>query len=427
MRIDQREDRAKQAMKATCPAGSAPSDEVITSSGVTFHVWRLYQHAWLVCLFFPLAALVHDPVPAWHFILGLLTLAGFAMSYTWLMWPHPASQQARARSRSLLSRLLFGVVSALVIVFSIVYGPAWFWLFIGVSAIAGVLLPMRSAFVAVVLLTLLPLLLTLWIHGGFAGVDLWWLIAFLLLVRGLGLDMIGVARLGSAIRELHAARRELARLAVIEERQRLARDLHDLLGQTLSVIALKSELARCLVKEEPERCVKELSEIEAVSRKTLREVRKTVAGYRQPTLVNELDGARQLLEAAGVEYVVEQTMEDLPQTLDAVLAWTVREGVTNVIRHSRARQCLIRLRGAQEIVSAEVINDGERQEELQEDWLTRHISQGNGLFGLRERVTALGGTLLAGPFVLSGKKRFRLRVEVPMTSHLQIQRRTQEE
>jgi two-component system, NarL family, sensor histidine kinase DesK len=420
MHIGQREDLAKQAMKAARPAGTAPSNEVITSSGVTFRVWRLYQHAWLVCLFFPLASLVSDPVPVWHFILGLLTLAGFAVSYTWLMWPHPASQQARARSRSLLSYLLFGVVSALVIVFSVVYGPAWFWLFIGVSAIAGVLLPMRSAFLAVVLLTLLPLLLTLHMHAGLAGVDLWWLIAFLLLVRGLGLDMIGVARLGSAILELHAARRELARLAVIEERERLSRDLHDLLGQTLSVITLKSELARCLVKEDPERCAQELCEIERLSRQTLREVRKTVAGYRQPTLANELDGARQLLEAAGVEYVIEQTTLDLPQTLDAVLAWTVREGVTNVLRHSRARQCLIRLTGAQNMVCAEVINDAERQEKLPEDWLTRHIAQGNGLFGLRERVTALGGTLLAGPLVLSEKKSFRLRVEVPMPSPLQI-------
>ena len=87
---------------------------------------------------------------------------------------------------------------------------------------------------------------------GLAGVDWWWLIALMLLVRGLGLDMIGVARMGSAIRELHAARRELARLAVIEERERLSRDLHDLLGQTLSMITLKSELARHLVTEEPD-------------------------------------------------------------------------------------------------------------------------------------------------------------------------------
>src|SRR5205807_10560948 len=181
---------------------------------------------------------------------------------------------------------LFVVLSVLVLVFSVMYDPAWLWLLMGVSAIAGLVLPLRGAFAAVVLFTLFPLFLMLKLHGGLAGVDLWWLIALMLLVRGLGLDMIGVARMGSAIRELHAARRERARLAVIEERERLARDLHDLLGQTLSMITLKSELARHLVTEEPERCVRELSEIERVSRMTLR----------------ELEEGRQLLEAAGIGY-----------------------------------------------------------------------------------------------------------------------------
>jgi two-component system sensor histidine kinase DesK len=412
MRISQRQETSSQPVKLIYPDRAARSDELIASSGVTFHLWRLYQHAWLVCLIFPLIELLQRPLSFWHVMLKGLSLVGFAAGYTWLMWPHPASRQARGRSRSLFSFLLFGALSVLVVVLSLAYGPAWLWLFIGVSAIAGVLLPMRSAFVAIVLLTLFPLFLMVKMYGGIAGVDWWWLIALMLLVRGLGLDMIGVARMGSAIRELHAARKELARLAVIEERLRLSRDLHDLLGQTLSVITLKSELARCLIKEDPERSAQELAEIERVSRKTLREVRKTVAGYRQPTLVNELDGAQQLLEAADVEYVVEQTTADLSPTLDAILAWTVREGVTNVIRHSRARQCLIRLTRAQEIVWAEVINDGERLEEPQEDWLIQHISHGNGLFGLRERVTALGGTLSAGPLI--DKKHFRLQVAVPM-------------
>jgi two-component system sensor histidine kinase DesK len=403
-------------LEGTETGGTTRSDEVIVSSGVTFHLWRLYQHAWLVCLLFPLIELLYSPTSLWQVILKLLALVGFAVCYTWLMWPHPVSQEARGRSRSLLSFLLFGALGVLAVVLSLVDGPAWLWLLIGVSAIAGILLPMRSAFVAVVLLTLFPLFLTLKIHGGVEGVDWWWLIALMLLIRGLGLDMIGIARMGNTIRELHTARRELARLAVIEERQRLSRDLHDLLGQTLSVITLKSELAGCLIKEAPERCARELSEIERVSRQMLREVRKTVAGYRQPTLANELDGARQLLEAAGVEYVVEQTTGDLPPAIDVILAWTIREGVTNVIRHSHARQCHIRLSNEQEMVGAEVINDGERQEELREDRLIRQTSQGNGLSGLRERVTALGGTLSAGPLTLSGKKYFHLRVNVPMQS-----------
>jgi two-component system sensor histidine kinase DesK len=412
MRISYYQDRAGQSLKAALSVGTARSEEIIASSGVTFQLWRLYQHAWLVCLIFPLIALFREPIPLKHLTLGLLALIGFATGYTWLMWPHPVSQEARTRARSRFSFVLFGTLGAVALVFSLTDGPAWLWLFIGVSAIAGILLPMRSAFAVIVLLTLFPLILTMTRYGGITGVDWWWLIAFLLLVRGIGLDMIGVARMGSAIRELHTARRELARLAVIEERLRLSRDLHDLLGQTLSVITLKSELARGLVQEEPERCAQELAEIERVSRQMLREVRKTVAGYRQPTLANELDGARQLLEAAGVEHVVEQTIGDLPPALDAILAWTIREGVTNVIRHSRARQCLIQLTRNQGMAEAMILNDGERQEDQQD----KRASQGNGLSGLQERVAALGGTMEAGSLDVSGKKHFRLWVAFSLQS-----------
>src|SRR5229473_3226320 len=297
-----------KAQGVVCPDGTQPGEEVIASSGITFHLWRLYQHAWLVCLFFPFVSLVREPLSLWHLISGLLALLFFAASYTWLMWPHPASQGAQARARSRFSLLLFVALSLQVALFSLVVGPAWIWLFIGVSAIAGVLLPMRSA-----------------------------------------------------IRELHTARRELARLKVDEERLRLARDLHDLLGQTLSLITLKSELARDLVREEPERCAQEISEIERVARESLREVREAVAGYRQPRLEGELEGARQLLEAAGINYQIEPNTLILPPETSAVLAWTVREGVTNVIRHSRARHCEITLIQGNGTVGAAVINDGGRE------------------------------------------------------------------
>ncbi len=414
MRISHHQNRAGPRLQAAPFRGTAHSEEMIASSGVTFRLWRLYQHAWLVCLIFPLASVAREPISPWQVIVRGLALIGFATGYTWLMWPHPASQQTRARAHSRLTFLLFGVLGLLTLVFSLVYGPAWLWLFIGVSAIAGVLLPMRSAFAAVVLFTLLPLFLTVKMHGGLGGVDLWWLIAFLLLVRGLGLDMIGVARMGNAIRELHAARRELARLAVIEERERLSRDLHDLLGQTLSMITLKSELARHLVTEEPDRCTQELSEIERVARHTLREVREAVAGYRQPTLSSELEGARQLLEAAGIDYQIEPITEVLPPTVDAALAWTVREGVTNVIRHSRARQCRIRMAYKNSAVGAEVLSDGGRREQAE-----RTARPGLGLAGLRERVSALGGHMEAGALTLLGTEHFRVHVELPMKSEVE--------
>jgi two-component system sensor histidine kinase DesK len=391
------------------PEGTFSPDEGIASSGVTFTLWRLYQHAWLVCLCFPLVQLLQEPVSTFHVALGLFALCFFAASYTWLMWPHPASQEIRARTRSRISLALLVVLILEVTVFSLVYGPAWLWLYIGVSAIAGRLLPMRAAFAVVVLFTLLPLLIMVAFSGGFVGIDWWWLIALMLLVRGLGLDMIGVARMGSAIRELHAARRELARLAVIEERERLSRDLHDLLGQTLSMITLKSELARQLVTEEPERCAQEISEIERVARQSLREVREAVAGYRQPTLASELEGAQHLLSAARISYQIDPIGEVLPADVDATLAWTVREGVTNVTRHSQARHCRIQLTHTYRTVRAEVLSDG-----VQREPTASSAHSGLGLAGLRERVYRLGGDLEAGPVVLQGKQYFRLAVIVPL-------------
>ena len=414
MRISQRRETAGQPGFTGCPAGTTRSDEVIASSGVTFHLWRLYQHAWLACLFFPLVSLVRGPGSPWHLVLGLVALGFFATSYTWLMWPHPVHWAAQARIRSWRALLLWMILVVLALVFSLVYGSAWLWLFIGVAAIAGVLLPMRTAFAAVAVLMFFPVFIVVGTTGGTGGisaVDWRWPIALLLLVRGLGLDMIGMARMGSAIRELHTTRRELARLQVEEERLRLSRDLHDLLGQTLSMITLKSELARHLVKEEPDRCVQELSEIERVARQTLREVREAVAGYRQPQLSSELEGACQLLSAAGIDLRLEPLIGALSPETSAVLAWTVREGVTNVIRHSHARHCLIRLTQENGRACAEVINDGDVLPHAESA-----TGQGFGLAGLQERVSALGGHLEVGLLTLSGTEHFRLHVELPLQS-----------
>ena len=272
---------------------------------------------------------------------------------------------------------------------------------------------MRSAFVVVVILTLLPLFITVSANGGVVGVDWPWLIALILLVRGLGLDMIGLSLMSSAIRELHTTRGELARLKVEEERLRMARDLHDLLGHTLSLITLKSKLAGRLVEREPTRAVQEIQEIEHIARQTLREVREAVAGYRQPRLENEVDGARQLLEAAGIACSLEYTALSLAPVTDAALAWTVREGVTNVIRHSRAQHCLIRLTHEHSTAHAEVINDGDPRERSG----GAHAREGLGLSGLAERVTALGGRIEAGKVTTDGNTGFRLWVELPVKNH----------
>jgi two-component system sensor histidine kinase DesK len=191
----------------------------------------------------------------------------------------------------------------------------------------------------------------------------------------------------------------------------MARDLHDLLGHNLSLITLKSELAGRLIETAPARAVAEIQEVERVARQTLREVREAVAGYRQPALHSELDGARQLLDAAGIACTLEHTIEALPPATDAVLAWAVREAVTNVVRHSHARRCNIRVTGADGMVQAEVINDGYRDSGQEGEGVRRRT--GSGLTGLAERVTAHGGHLEAGPLLAEGTQSFRLWVEVP--------------
>jgi two-component system sensor histidine kinase DesK len=311
-------------------------------------------------------------------------------------------------------------LTALVLYLGLAYGSAFLWLFVGVGAVFGTVLPAYSAFAAVVALTLLTLAVGVGVSGGIARTDWLHILPLVLLVRGLGLDMIGIARLADALRELHAARDEVARRAVTEERLRLARDLHDLLGHTLSLITLKSELAGRLLEKEPARAAQEIHEIEHEARQALREVREAVAGYRQPTLRSELEGGRQILEAAGISCTVEHTAGVLPPAIDAVLAWTVREAVTNVIRHSRARVCTIRVSSGDGKVCAEVINDGYREKERE----TTHTQTGSGLSGLAERITAHGGHIEASPLFGEANPGYRLQVELPIRNDGVVERKS---
>jgi two-component system sensor histidine kinase DesK len=193
-------------------------------------------------------------------------------------------------------------------------------------------------------------------------------------------------------------------LAVSEERLRIARDVHDLLGHSLSVIALKSELARKLVEREPGRAAAELDDIQSVSRKALGDVREAVQGYRQLGLAEALESARRALTAAGIDCDLTEADVTLPADVDAVLAWAVREGTTNVIRHSHALHCAIRVRAEAQRAAVEIEDDGDAQPALE---------QGTGLSGLRERAERVRGELEAGARPDGG---FRLRLTVPLVA-----------
>jgi two-component system sensor histidine kinase DesK len=227
-----------------------------------------------------------------------------------------------------------------------------------------------------------------------------------LLVFLIGLGMVGIRQMLRTIYELRTAREELARLAVGEERLRFARDLHDLLGHSLSAIVLKSEVASGLMNTDPSAATAALQDIEQVARGALRDVRDAVAGYRETNLAVELAGAREMLEGAGISVRWQELGGELPPEAETVLAWAVREGATNVLRHSRARECLVRLDRRNGSAVLEMVDDGVGAAEPADA-----SRLGNGLRGLGERVAAVGGEMMAAPVQGRG---FRLAVRVPV-------------
>jgi two-component system, NarL family, sensor histidine kinase DesK len=218
--------------------------------------------------------------------------------------------------------------------------------------------------------------------------------------------------------EAHAARDALARLAVTEERLRFSRDLHDLLGHSLSLIAVKSELARRMAPGDPDRAGAEMADVQRAAREALREVRAAVRGYREAELDAELAGVRAVLEAAGVRCEIGAPPDGLPPEARSVLAWVIREGATNVIKHSEARHCAITLTLYGDSVVLEMRNDGAHKDGVNKDGADKDgrgegTAAGSGLTGLGERAAVLGGEVSAGRH---GRDGFLLRAAVPLPS-----------
>ncbi|MER7580635.1 histidine kinase [Kitasatospora sp. NPDC097691] len=217
------------------------------------------------------------------------------------------------------------------------------------------------------------------------------------------------AEIAATNQQLVAARAEVARLASEAERDRIARDLHDLLGHSLTAITVKSRLAQRLADRDRDHAVAEMAAVETLSRQALSDVRAAVTGYREVTLGGELARARELLRAAGV-------VADLPTAADAVgpehrelFGWVLREGITNAVRHARAARCSVELTAT----SVEIRDDGvggTGDGSAVSRTGRGGTADGKGLTGLRERVAAAGGTVEAGPLAPRG---WRLLVTVP--------------
>jgi two-component system, NarL family, sensor histidine kinase DesK len=267
------------------------------------------------------------------------------------------------------------------------------WLFVWAGSAASVRLSGLTSAKAVAAITALAAA-TLALTDP-EGAVFWGITATVFATSALWLLIGGLMRANEALRE---ARAELAEVAVADERLRFARDLHDLLGHDLSLIALKAELAGKLLPDRVDAAADEVGQIRELTRSALSQVREAVDGYRRPTLGTELAGARVALEAAGIELSVEGADDPLDPAVESVLAWAVREGATNAIRHSGARRAEIRVRPG----LLEIADDGRGAPPAR--------AGGNGLTGLRERVQSVGGTVEAGAGPGGG---FRLTVRVP--------------
>ncbi|MGW9026335.1 sensor histidine kinase [Streptomyces sp. NPDC055722] len=355
----------------------------------------LWIGVWLVFLSSP----VHDLASGNHTtggtVAGWLGLAAFVGVYLTLVFRN----MGRPFSGTYVS-ILIVLLAALAALLCFTLGSAWIGLFVYVSVACGAALPLRTAYWAIPATTAEMLLVGLHIGEKHA----WNMILLVLLI---GFAMTGVGQLVRTTIELRKARATVAQLAANEERLRLARDLHDLLGHSLSLITLKSELAGRMLPDHPDKAAQQVADIEQVSRQALVDVREAVAGYRRPRLAAELAGAQVALTAAAVtaDVPAEPDLSGVARDSESALAWALREAVTNVVRHSGAARCTVEVLRRQtldgQVLELSVDDDGSGGSGK---------GPGNGLTGLTERLEKAGGTLEAGRV----KHGFRLVARVPV-------------
>ncbi|HEU4690316.1 MAG TPA: histidine kinase [Vicinamibacterales bacterium] len=365
-------------------------------------LWAAFVAGWLVVLLAVGAYASTLELTLFRRAAALTCIGLLTVLYLWLALRDSLTSSDFARSgpapalvrrRMSLLALMAGLVLALV---ALVPGQQMWWLLMHPTIAAGLVLPALPAAATIGTLVVLSFA-TAWQAEGRFEIMLLLLVAF-------AAGAVVIRQLTATVAQLGVAREALARAAVKEERLRIARDLHDLLGHSLSVIVLKAELAGRLLVDGPLDAATEVRDVERTARDALRQVRMAVAGYRSSSLEDELAAARELLAAAGIALAVEGRATEFPPPTDSLLGWAVREGVTNVVRHSGARLCTIRLTHDAQTARAEVTDDGARH-----DWSA--TAHGSGLAGLAERAAAHGGELQAGPRMAGG---FSLVMTAPL-------------
>jgi two-component system, NarL family, sensor histidine kinase DesK len=339
---------------------------------------RWFQLIWLVFLFFPINALFDEPRVWFAYVYGIVLLLGFVGVFIWAFWLEPWVKDPQRppdfRVPSLIGMFVSYLVMALM--WSMIGGSGIGFL-IYAGAFAGA---QRSPWPAALTVAIcFAVCVALMVAN-----ELNWLTIALFVILTIVAAVSNNLAYHEALstRALQRSQEEVVRIAKVAERERIARDLHDLLGHTLSVIVLKSELASRLADKDPTRAAQEIRDVERIARESLQEVRNAVRGYRSAGLEAEFSNIALACEAAKIKLELYVVPIELEWAQESALGFALREAITNVIRHSRATQCWVSLekRGGQ--VTLEVWDDAQGE-----------IFEGNGVRGIRERAEALGGSL----------------------------------
>jgi len=375
------------------PVGmTQPGDEPVADSRLLGRLqsgWRvLFAGVWLLYLISTFKDAWHAPDPVWR-VVGSAAILAFCGIYVGVFVSlRRFRTHLLADPSKLWSWGTLGLALVLILLAAPAAGESVLAMCVYFAVLTMFLLPARYGGPLVMLNALLVGLSSNLVPG-WEPTDL---LSFQILITGLAIW--GIIQLVQRNNQLAQAREEITSLAVSEERLRFSRDLHDILGHSLTVITLKAELAGRLVQVDPARAEREIAEVEQLARTALADVRTTAAGYRNLTLAAELASARTALDTAGIEAELSGAVDDIPVERLELFGWAVREGVTNVVRHSGARRCWVVV----DPLQVEITDDGVG---------SARSAVGNGLTGLRERAEAAGARLLIEDAEHGG---FRMRV-----------------
>jgi two-component system sensor histidine kinase DesK len=364
-------------------------------------VWQRQRYRWLFAAFW-LVYLAQPSRVIWHDhdlvrrYIGLAALLAFAVLFV-------GTLRQRGRDLPLVARLSVSAAAvALVILVLVIAGEKTSGLLVYLAVMMVMALRTWVGWLMVALIVAASLAVPSLVPGWSPAS-----LSFSFEIFLAALAAWGVSQLFQRNMQLAVAREEMVR---VEERNRFARDLHDILGHSLTVVAIKAELAGRLARAAPERAEAEIADVERIAREALADVRAAAAGYREVTLASELASARTALTAAGIQADLPAKVADIAPRREQVFGWAIREGVTNVVRHSGATCCSVRVAGPEVEISDDGRGPAGPAVEAGAGPGPGGADGGHGLAGLRERAAAAGGSVSVGRSAAGG---FALRIRVP--------------